>query len=288
MKKATVVTATLCGLILLVTVQSCFLKSANANPYIDYKSVPSPVSPTIAILSPADNKTYASNNLPLSLRVSIDNSSVWIKINRVYYDTSWQETNVTVYEWKYYDMYNLDPSNDDPVISEFSGELNLTEIPEGEQNVSVTVVAEGGYAENAIAYSFDVFGSKMVTFTVDTAPPKVVILSDEKRTYQASVYPLNFTVNEPVSSIAYSLDGADNVTINGNTTLYGLFEGAHNIEVFATDLAGNTGGSEIITFIVNAPEPFPTTFVAAASGVSVALVGFSLLFYYNKKRASRA
>jgi hypothetical protein len=50
-------------------------------------------------------------------------------------------------------------------------------------------------------------------------------------------------VNEPTSWIGYSLDNKPNVTITGNTTLTGLSNSSHNVIVYATDLAGNTGSN---------------------------------------------
>ncbi len=48
---------------------------------------------------------------------------------------------------------------------------------------------------------------------------------------------VNCTVDEPTSWMAYSIDGQDPVIIAGNTTLYGLSEGPHNLKVYAKDTA---------------------------------------------------
>jgi predicted phage tail protein len=112
-------------------------------------------------------------------------------------------------------------------------------------------------------------------------------LSFENRTFETSDVPLNFTVNQVASKIAYCLDGQENLTISGNTTLTGLPNGEHNITVYATDETGNTGASETIIFNVAKPEPpspFPTTLVATASGASVAVVGLGLLVYFKKRK----
>jgi hypothetical protein len=259
-----------------------------ANPYIDHKSVSSPVQAIITILSPENNSLYGSNNLTLSLDVKIDNSSVWIKLLRVYYQTSWQEVNVTVYEWKYYDLHNLDPSNDDPVISEYSCEMNFVGVPEGKQNVTVSVIAEGGYARNAIAYHFEVYGLKETTFVVDTTPPTVSVLPIMNETYaeyEVPEIPLNFTVNEPASRISYVLDGQENVIIAGNTTLTNLPYGEHNVTVYAWDTAGNVGSSETIIFTIAEPEPEPSqTMLVIAPIASVAFVGASVLVYFKKRK----
>jgi hypothetical protein len=69
--------------------------------------------------------------------------------------------------------------------------------------------------------------SGLVYFTVDTIP-SISILSLENKTYYGLDVPLSFKVNEDVSEITYSLDGQENVTIAGNTTLTDLIEGEHN------------------------------------------------------------
>ena len=127
-------------------------------------------------------------------------------------------------------------------------------------------------------------GSACVTFTIDTTAPNVSVTSPQNKTYESFDVPLNFTVNEPVSQIAYSLDGQENVTIAGNTTLTDLPDGEHNGTVYAHDMAGNVGASEAVTFTIDTPEPFPTMQVAAAaSGASLAVIGVGLLVYFKKR-----
>jgi hypothetical protein len=132
-------------------------------------------------------------------------------------------------------------------------------------------------------YSFDIGGSFSVGFTVDTTPPSVSVSSLENNTEYASDVALNFTVNEAVTQITYSLDGQENVTINGNTTLPQLSYGAHNVTVYTTDAAGNTGTSETITFTVAKPELFPTVLVAIAVA-TIVVVGAGLLIYFKKRK----
>jgi hypothetical protein len=79
------------------------------------------------------------------------------------------------------------------------------------------------------------------------------------------------------------LDGQDNVTLTGNTTLTGLPTGSHNVTVYGQDVYGNPGTSEAVTFTV--AEPFPTTLVAVAIAVIVAaVVCVGLLFYFKKSK----
>ena len=114
-------------------------------------------------------------------------------------------------------------------------------------------------------------------------PPEIKIVSPENQKYNESSVSLVFTVNKPVNWLGYSLDGQDNVTVTGNTTLAGLANGLHNITVYAKDEFENMGASETISFSVEVP--FPTTLVAtAASAATVAVVGVGLLVYFRKRK----
>lgn len=119
--------------------------------------------------------------------------------------------------------------------------------------------------------------------------PDVSVYNLENATHSGSVS-LNFTVNKPTSWIGYSLDGFDNVTITGNTTLTGISSGLHNITVYAKDEFENTGTSETITFtIAKEPESFPIRLAVAAAivvaaVVLVAAVGVGLSVYLKKRK----
>jgi hypothetical protein len=117
----------------------------------------------------------------------------------------------------------------------------------------------------------------------DTVPPHISIVSPENKVYNASSVPLTFLIYETSSSMSYSLDGQDNNTIAGNTTLSELPNGVHNLTVYVTDRSGNTGASETVYFSVDVPEPFPTLLVVSVSGVSITGVAVCV-FYYRKKR----
>ena len=121
---------------------------------------------------------------------------------------------------------------------------------------------------------------------VDTIMPSIKVLSPENETYDTSIITLNFTVNES-AHIAYNLDGEEITAITGNTTLTGLANGDHNLTLYATDEAGNTGASETIYFNVEVPERLTAALVIAASGASVAVVIASLFFYFKKRVAKR-
>jgi hypothetical protein len=169
----------------------------------------------------------------------------------------------------------------------YSRDLSLTEIPEGKQTVTITVRGEGDYVENMVLYYFYTVGSCTVGFTIDTIPPSVSVLELENRTCVEDDVPLNFVASESVSKASYALDGQENVTIDGNTTLTGLSNGVHNVTVYAWDDAGNVGSSEMVCFTISEPEPTPEPFsttMVIAPVASVAVVGVVLLVYLKKRK----
>ena len=100
-------------------------------------------------------------------------------------------------------------------------------------------------------------------------------------TYNASSIQLSFTVDEPASLIAYSLDGKENITVTENITLTGLANGDYALMVYAKDEAGNVGASETILFTVDVPFP---TMLVIASVIAVAGVSIGLTVYFKKRQ----
>jgi hypothetical protein len=193
----------------------------------------------------------------------------------VYYETNWQEGNTSVY---HLDMTTPNQNH----ITEFSYNENLTGIPDGNRSIKISAAAHGGYVERLIYYYFDIGGSATANFTVDTTPPSIFVLSPENTTYDAANVTLNFTVSEAASQVSYVLDGGENLTVAGNTTLTGLSTGVHNVTVYATDIAGNIGALETIYFNVDVPATFPTAPVIASAATAAAIT--AALLVYSKKR----
>jgi len=248
--------------------------------------------PVITILSP-ENKTYATNNITLSFNISIGRLNRTydpvfldlVNIDRVYFMGDWQQNST------YVDQYNntyVAPKSIGKPCKTLTFSCDLIRIPDGKHSILV-------HATEKVPFLFDlltdVTSSLSVNFTIDT-PPSISILSPEAKAYNTSDVSLNFTVNESPSRIAYSLDGRENVTVTGNTTLTGLSNGAHNVTVYAWDNVGNIGASETIHFTVAQPsepqpsEPFPTTWIAAAIAVIVTGGAIALgVAIYRRKRS---
>jgi len=303
LEKKRVLTAVFISMLLMSAVTGILLVNlgrANPNPFgppeivseegfPDSKTKP----PTVSIISPTNGTSYPLSSLSLTYNVTVGDSStasvrfLW----KVTFEADWLPNNVTAYEFN----ADKDPYTWEPTITQFFKTLNLTEIPEGTHSLVIHARERGayeryGYFSGFITYdyisNFFIDGSSSIVFTVDLQPPTISVLSVENKTYFASEVPLTVTTDEILSQIAYSVDGHENVTIRGNTTLTNLSYGGHNVTVYATDLAGHIGASETIYFSVEEPKSFPTTMVIAPV-VSVTVVGVGLVVYFKKRGRGR-
>jgi len=164
-------------------------------------------------------------------------------------------------------------SLDSQINTTISDNTSITDLSEGIHTIKM-------YANNTLGY---MGYSGIVSFTVDTIRPNIEVLSPKNKTYTVNSVSLTFTIDEPISWIAYSLDSNLNVTITGNTTLHGLSDGSHSLVVYVQDVAGNTRTSETAYFSVETPQPelFSSEIVAVI--VIVAAVGAVVLIYLAKK-----
>jgi N-acetylneuraminic acid mutarotase len=137
------------------------------------------------------------------------------------------------------------------------------DVPTSRLNLAVAVVDDilyviGGHTHNEIGFIAPSALNEVYTpIGYGTVPPVVTVISPKNKAYNTSDIPLTFAVNKPTSQLEYNLDGLQKVAITGNTTLNGLSNGAHNLTVYATDAAGNTGTSETITFTITKEAETP-------------------------------
>ena len=148
--------------------------------------------------------------------------------------------------------------------------------------VNDMVYVIGGYLRSSRHVTPTAVSEQYAPVGYGTVVPVVSIISPSNEMYEANSVSLVLGVSKPVSWMGYSLDGKENVTFSGNTTISGLSNGLHNVTVFAIDEFDNIGISETITF--NVDVPFPTVPVATASIASVAIVGLGLLVYFKKRK----
>ncbi len=137
-----------------------------------------------------------------------------------------------------------------------------------------------------IYFNYEHSTREVVIRGVDIAPPIITILAPENTTYTVGNVSLSFTVNELTSWIGYSLDGQQNTTITGNTTLVALTDGQHTLVVYAQDSIGNTGASDTVHFSVDVPqtEQFPLWLVVTVVAV-VGVVATALIYRVKFRKA---
>ncbi|MFH1077526.1 MAG: hypothetical protein V1753_11985, partial [Pseudomonadota bacterium] len=141
---------------------------------------------------------------------------------------------------------------------------------------------EGAF-EGVIRYdseNHEVLGDYTISGEGDTIPPDVAILSPINATYDVKTIFLMATADETASEMNESIDGgvstfvcADCSYIAHNIT---FLSGVHNITVYATDYAGNTGNATV-HFAVDHCEPI----WVLNDTWSVCVDGFQYRSYYD-------
>ena len=99
---------------------------------------------------------------------------------------------------------------------------NLTGLKDGKHTVEVTAtvtvksltVYYAGITAQVGWGTASWTSSGKLNFTTDANAPNVSIVSQQNRTFETADVPLNFTVNEPVTMLSYSLDENNNVTFS--------------------------------------------------------------------------
>ena len=139
---------------------------------------------------------------------------------------------------------------------------------------------------------FRISATATVSFTIDCTAPTVLVLPPENVS-STSAIPLNLTVNEAYSKIAYSLNGQQNVTVSGNSTIPHLPVGQYNVTFYVWDIAGNIGTSETANFTVaEIPQTERTAdgsllLLGAAALSTVRYYWHCLVFQKKRPHASR-
>jgi hypothetical protein len=128
---------------------------------------------------------------------------------------------------------------------------------------------------------------------------RIESVEGECTTFFKSSIPLTFTIDKTIpldsnfvanftkiAGVSYSLDGQNNVTIVGNTTLTDLPYAEHNVTVYAEDTLGNITVSQTIFFTTKA-EPFPTTLLLGSIIAVIAVAGLGLAVHLKNAAGSR-
>ena len=127
------------------------------------------------------------------------------------------------------------------------------------------------------------------SYLSETTPPAISILSPLNQTYNESSVPLVFTSDKAVNWTSYSLDGQQNVTITGNSTIANVTSGFHTLTVYSNDTFGNIGISKTITFTVTLPttehsEPLSIVTIAVVSAIVLTVILAGLVVYLKKRK----
>jgi hypothetical protein len=117
--------------------------------------------------------------------------------------------------------------------------------------------------------------------------PEIKLVSPENQTYHSASIPLEFSSNEPLSRMFYSLDDEGVTEVSGNTTITELSLGSHNLTVYATNEAGNAGVSQTVCFAIEEAEPVSPVVLVAAVSIVVVVAAAGLLVYFKKSRHSK-
>jgi len=143
------------------------------------------------------------------------------------------------------------------------------------------------FQKNPIVMSRDPYPNPPIPIPTIISPPQNITYTTDNITQ--FTLPLDFTINATASWIGYSLDNQTRIAIIGNMTLSDLSIGSHNITVFASDIFGNMGISNITYFtIVEAGQVAPNAgfqpILLALPIAVVAVVSVGLLVYFRRIR----
>lgn len=229
---------------------------ANKGPYPD----PS----TIVSVQLPENKTYTQSSIPVAFTVTGTLESYPLGFNgfsQFFYCLDGQA-------WTSFTPYQTSAS---PDFHQFSA--TLTGLSNGNHRLNITAEADfNGWPYGSFWwYTF----SDSVPFTVNapatSSSMRILILSAANSDYgkNAVSMPLNFSVNEPVSWVGYSVDNSTIVpltdyavlpqfsygpnsviTTTDNRILMGLAEGSHTLTLYADDTAGNSCQSDELNFTI--------------------------------------
>ena len=210
--------------------------------------------------SPTENAVYSNGTINVCFNVTVDGPN---SINK--------DLSVNTYQGDWINDSVWCPSRIYQTIQFYPYNFSIRGIPFGEHSLNFTAHVRGDFAlANYSARFYSLEKTISVKFSMHSNPI-LTFLSFQNANSTTSSFPLNFTVDHPVTQMAYCLDGQEKVPLSGNTTLTGLPNGMHNVTVYATDEFGYTGASDTLFFNVNTPE-FPVAPLDAASMIAIAAI----------------
>ncbi|MEX2716431.1 MAG: hypothetical protein Q6370_009025 [Candidatus Sigynarchaeota archaeon] len=100
--------------------------------------------------------------------------------------------------------------------------------------------------------------------------------------FDLSQLPINFTSSEPLAWCAYSLDGAANVTLQGNASIPLPAPGPHVIQIFARDATNHLATSGAIHFTIADTVPPACTIASPLDQVYTSRTGIPLQLSFSE------
>ncbi len=288
MKKTGVLLATFVLVILLLALFFIDLQTVEAQPRISLPPRPikdEPYSYGINISSPA-NTTYSSNSLLLNVTIRRPVSPNDYEFKIMYSLNG--DANVTVPSTATFYDKSIPDSIQSFLLSYTlaKGVASLSNLSEGSYYLTVYGIYEHKGPTAGTNWPAVMHDIQVAYFMINEGvPPYIKTLQIQNVTYQNSL-PLNFSVDEPISWMGYSLDEKANVTFTGNMTLNGLAYGSHVLVVYANDTVGNMGTTGNLNFTIANPAAFPTVQAFTTALVLIAavtLMAAGLLFYHRRK-----
>jgi hypothetical protein len=122
----------------------------------------------ITVFSPTNGTTYENNTLILSVNVTLPDSSTasGTILYYVAFTSDWNENETVLYNNKGY-VNTIESQFPDPQRHYFTGLFELTNIPYGEHNLTITAIAGGFYPDGIDGfYRFRINGTSTIFFTV--------------------------------------------------------------------------------------------------------------------------
>ena len=116
--------------------------------------------------------------------------------------------------------------------------------------------------------------------------PSALILSPENKLYPLGNISLTYFVDETILTVDYNIDDQTNAILRGNTTIIGLPEGTHNLNIYAYDGIGNVETSQV-TFTVGDTFPILLIIEIAVLIIIVAIASFILGSRINQPKLQK-
>lgn len=219
-------------------------------------------------------------SFPITVKVGSSETAHQKQLFSVSYKCDWQANYSSLYDY-------ISGTMNGSIASyggEFSAIINLTDIPEGNHNLTVRAQELGVYINNkgqvTYSYEFKINASATLHFAVDSLAPTIE-LSIENKTYYSADLPLNIITDENLVEISYNIDNQGNISLSGNTTLTGLKLGTHTLTLYASDQMGNSS-VKTVSFVI--ADTFPTALVIVALVAACIVLSLVVIILRNRSK----